>query len=265
MRYLAIIIVCLLCAVSLESQISPGALHRLIGNPSAVGGGADSPTNWVSLVGLYPPTTLYKIDQTTPAAVGDPVGRWGDTSGGGHDFYFIINARTVYITNLAGGSGGSNYCQVSLDDAGNPPKIYTNNISGNTNYTISALMQFFPTAVFNNTRTEFGVTNSVVLNYVPNNSLSTGSDTGASTIPTNTWIDCIIVTTPSSRTIYTNGVQYMTSTSTMAPMYGVSLGIPTSYYPSARYQEILVHNVSLSSNQIASVHNYLTNKYRYTP
>lgn len=265
MRYLAIICVCLLCAVSLESQIAPGALHRLIGNPSA-GGSADSPTNWASLVGWYPPTTFYKLDQTTPATTGDAVGRWADVTSGHYDLTMDNSVRSVYATNRANGANGSNYFQVTLNGAGNAPRAYTNTMAlGYTNYSIAALMQFYPTATFNNERMEFATSASGVLNYVPDNTLKIVATSGAATIPTNTWIDVIVVGNTANAVLYTNGVAYVTNSAALSLLNVMSLGVKSGNNASGNYQEILVYNESLSSAQLAAVHNYLTNKYGYTP
>lgn len=266
MRYLALIAVVLLCAVSLESQISPGALHRLIGNPSA-GGIADSPTNWASLKAWYRPDGMYDLTLTNLAAANTAVGRWKDQSGNNHDLV-VSDEQPRYATNRTGGANGSNYISMLSDSSGFTPSPLTNNLEL-TNYTIVSLVKEIPRQgsaypIFNTASNGYNI-----LQFTKPNIITVGTSNGPATFTTNVWLN--LTTTGAfnssngyvtNKQCYINSAYYTNNTENNEAFHWLGLGFVGGVrVGSTHYQEILVYNVVLTTNQITSAYNYLKDKY----
>lgn len=264
---LVVILLLLICYNS-KSQIHPGALHRLIGNPSA-GGSADSPTNWASLVTWYEPGGVYDLTLTNKAIENTAVGRWEDKSGNNHDLYVIYEGGN-YATNRFGGANGSNYVAFRMDAVATEPSAYSNNLYFSGNYTIVGLIQIL-TIPFSVDRMVFNTASNaylIVSHQSPDKTATIGAILGPPTLSTNTWANYTITGNYNGSTgitnmiCYVNTAYYTNSTSLVTkPFSGFGIGVKSGSKGSGYYQEILIYNAVLTTNQITSVYNYLKDKY----
>lgn len=264
MKHLAIIAVVLLCAVSLDSQISPGALHRLIGNPSST----DDPTTWANLKAWYGPDSMFDLTLTNPAAIDSPVGRWKDKSANNHDLY-SINTLSRHGTNRLGGANSSNYLAFSPTPAAFRSGPYTNDLTITGDYTVAGLVLIPNLGANNATRPFFndGTGFASMLSYDYTGAIVVAGVTGAVITSTNIWNNYTSVGksnlagNTTNILCYINSTFYTNSTGSFAQFVGFELGNQSGSGGCGYYEEILVYDGVLTANQITTVYNYLKTKY----
>lgn len=252
MRYLAIIFIVLLCAVSLESQISPGSLHRLIGNPSAGNGLSVTATYWWNFADL---------------TVNAKVTNWVDRNMGSA-FVNTLGNSTV-PTNTANGVYFRKVSNQYLTNAGAVFKATNQSCShwvvvnrGTFNAWQNILdytMDSMPYAI------GFSANNKMYAIQTPNTR-------EGPVVLTNVWIDLLWVHHYPSNFLYfyTNGV-IASGVSGEGQAVRPSWGVMGGTTGSGQWFEGYIKEVAVFSNkwvttdEAMKLHTYATNKYGYTP
>lgn len=253
MRYLALICVLCLCAVSLESQISPGALHRLIGNPSAGGGGL--PVAGVSYwwVSSDLPTNGY-------------VTNWIDKIKG-----------SAWTNGAAGTTRPTNTLTGVYFDGSKSQRLTNSGVYFSSGTAEPSTHWIIINRVGGGAFQDFlDYQNDGVLNWYFDNAnryatMMTPTATYDGRSPTNQWFDwCITMESGGSgHVFYTNGVPAITNkigqTWTATP-WKLMGGISVNGYFTGYIRELAVWSNHLATaSEVANLHTYATNTYGYTP
>lgn len=219
-----------------------------------------------ALQAWYTQTNTFQANGAS-AGVNVGVNWWKDK----WNTYHLTNANTagsVWPTNRASGADGSNYVIWHMDGSGFSPAPFTNAIVGGSNYSIYAVCQLFSTALFNTTAwhewiTDIGGLSTSVLDWKASiTALGPSATFGPSTIPLNTWMTiAVIVSVPSSVIIYTNNVQYVSDSLSVAKMQNFGLGVPGGIGCSMAYEDLLIYTNHLTLNQLTNNQTYFHGKF----
>jgi hypothetical protein len=221
----------------------------------------NTPDGISGLLAWYSATNVFRVNGSA-AAANQEVALWKNQVADAHHFT-NSPANSVYATNRAGGACGSNYIVISPDASGFSPGSLTNNLtSTSSNFTVFAVMQVFPTALFNNERVVFGSDGQFMVDYAPDNGLNIGTvTTGPQTVPVNTWMAMAFVNTITNATIYTNGVAYVSQSYGYSNLFRLQMGIPGANACQGNFEEILVYDKALSAAELAVLQAYYTTKF----
>lgn len=240
LAYIAVILLAL-CAVG-KGQISPGALHRLIGNPSSSSGPAGIPglNYWWVASDLGSNTNL--------------VTNWVDRISGSA----WVNNGTKQPTNSNSGVYFRNQNQLTNNS---PASFGTNS----THFLIvrrdsDSPYQFLIMSNWNGTANSMAWSPSRWSYYTNGYECVTGPLDSPSV-----WRDVTFTSSLAGTLLYTNG--YSSGCSNAIAMYGSwgLMGGYTATYYIGWVREFLIYNRTLTAAEVANLHTYATNTYGYTP
>lgn len=250
--WLLIIALCVLLTVKARAQIAPGALHRLIGNPSASTSGLP-----VNGVGYW----WVSSDMTT----GQFVTNWVDRIIGSA----WTNGATG-DTRPTNSALGVHFDRTKSQNLTNSGVTFATGVQPSSHWVIinrtavNVFQDFLDNA-------NSGVLEWMFDNVQRYNVTISSSGKNLSISPTNSWVDWLVVmdTGGSAIYFYTNGLPGLTNTTaptSSAQPWKIMGGIPASGYFTGYIRELAVwSNTVLTASDAVKLHTYATNKYGYTP